>query len=374
MVDPEREWSLRRRILDGWLLSVLLLFVAALPAGTPTAEKVPQTRAEVEALIEAQGARPPDWWYSVEWTIPKTLDMNWPLKAPGSWNNQVNVGQYIWDVVNPNPEKWKGGIRLVHFLLTEHLQDEEKKARSMASLGVMYHNFMQDWPRAAFWWKRSMRFGRPVNQAMVANCYWQMGCEEVAREILLDIGADRTRSGEVIKLWADMGQLDRARKLAEDKTHAGMPHIGYWAAGNACRQAGRYQDALDYYHKTVKAVLPARRNEDFSRAQNQAKEALDAILLFEMLTSGSLKDGIYRSNSTAFNGPLQVETQISAGRIESVCVTEHREKQFYLSLEKTPAAIVEKQSLKGIDAVTGATITSHAIFNATAKALSEALP
>jgi len=85
-------------------------------------------------------------------------------------------------------------------------------------------------------------------------------------------------------------------------------------------------------------------------------------------------DWWYDGNSTAFNGPMRVETKIAASRIVSVRVTKHREKQFYLSLEKTPAAIVEKQSLKGIDAVTGATITSQAILNATAQALAEALP
>jgi uncharacterized protein with FMN-binding domain len=338
------------------------------------AGRVERTRVEVEALMDAKGSKPPDWWYDAKLTYPETLDMNWPLKVEGDWNNQVNVGQYLWDVINPNPGKWQDGIRLVHYLLMRHVSHEQKKARSMEALGRMFHNFNQDWPRAAFWWKLSERFGRPVNQPMLANCYWQMGCEEMARERLLEIGADTTRSGEVIKLWADMGQIDRALKLARVKADAGMPHIAYWAAGNACRQAGQYPDALDYYHKAVKAPLPARKNNDFVRAQAQAKEALDAILLFEMQAVVPLKDGVYGGNSTAFNGPMCVEAKIADGRIVSVRVTEHREKQFYLSLEKTPAAIVERQSLKGIDAVTGATITSQALLNATARALAEALP
>ena len=40
---------------------------------------------------------------------------------------------------------------------------------------------------------------------------------------------------------------------------------------------------------------------------------------------------------------------------------------------ETPAQIVEKQVVRGVDAVTGATITSEAIINATAKALSVAM-
>jgi len=38
----------------------------------------------------------------------------------------------------------------------------------------------------------------------------------------------------------------------------------------------------------------------------------------------------------------------------------------------TPKKIIDKQAVKGIDATSGATITSEAIINATAKALSAA--
>jgi uncharacterized protein with FMN-binding domain len=55
--------------------------------------------------------------------------------------------------------------------------------------------------------------------------------------------------------------------------------------------------------------------------------------------------------------------------MESVRVTSHREKQFYSSLTDTPQKILKKQSVKGVDATSGATITSEAIINATAKAI-----
>ena len=85
---------------------------------------------------------------------------------------------------------------------------------------------------------------------------------------------DYTRNGEVIKLWADMGHLDKALNLAEQKARSGMPHIAYLAAGNACRQAGKYTEAQAYYRKTVAARLPAKKNNDYSRAVEQAKENL----------------------------------------------------------------------------------------------------
>ena len=62
---------------------------------------------------------------------------------------------------------------------------------------------------------------------------------------------------------------------------------------------------------------------------------------------------------------------VRAGKLESVKVVRHREKQFYAALTDTPRKIIAKQSVRGIDATTNATITSEAIINATAKALGE---
>ena len=55
--------------------------------------------------------------------------------------------------------------------------------------------------------------------------------------------------------------------------------------------------------------------------------------------------------------------------ISDVKVTKHKEKQFYSSIELTTAQIIEKQGVRGVDTTSGATVTSEAIINATAKAL-----
>jgi uncharacterized protein with FMN-binding domain len=340
--------------------------------GQEESGRVTRTPEDVEALIKKVGSSSPDWWDSTELNYPKTLDLDWPMKAPGKWNNQRNVGQYIWDVVNPNPKRWKEGIKLVNHLMVRHKDDRAKVARAMQSLGTMFHNFMQDWPRAVFWWRMSAKYGGRINPLRLANCYWQMGCAQMARDTLLGIGADYTRNGELIKLWADMGQIDRALQLAEQKARNGMPHIAYLAAGNACRQAGKYSDAQAYYGKTIAAKLPAKKNNDFSRAVEQARENIETMQLFEMLDLAQIPDGSFHGDSTAFNGPMRVEVRVTSSRIESVRVIQHREKQFYSALEQTPLQIVEKQTVQGIDAVTGATITSEAIITATARALASA--
>ena len=315
--------------------------LASFAQGIASAQQVPagatRTPAEVEALIKKVGAEAPDWWEATPLKYPDTLDLDWPIDAPGDWNNQRNVGQYIWDVINPNPGRWKEGIKLVHHLMLRNQADKTKLGRSMECLGTMFHNFTQDWPRAVFWWRMSARYGQPHDPAMLANCYWQMGCEEMARDVLQRLATDYTRNGAVIKLWADMGELDMALSLAEQKARGGNPNIAYLAAGNACRQAGRMTEALAYYRKAANAKPAAEDNDDHKRARKQAAENIAVIRTFEMLDLARTADGRYTATSTAFNGPLSVEVQVTAGRIAAVRVTQHQEKQFYSALDRDAA-------------------------------------
>ena len=63
---------------------------------------------------------------------------------------------------------------------------------------------------------------------------------------------------------------------------------------------------------------------------------------------------------------------VAGGRIAAVQVTRHTEKQYYSSITDTCAQIIKKQGAKGVDATSGATITSEAILNASIKALGKA--
>ncbi len=96
---------------------------------------------------------------------------------------------------------------------------------------------------------------------------------------------------------------------------------------------------------------------------------MDKIKMFEALDVSRIADGIYSGKSLSFIGELTVSVTVESGRMISVEVTKHRDKQYYSALTDTPRRIIEKQGLKGVDATTGATITSQAIIYATAKAL-----
>jgi uncharacterized protein with FMN-binding domain len=352
------------------VLLVIGLTPCARGAQSPsTGAPVTRSRAEIESLIEKVGRQAPDWWDSTPLTYPPTLDLNWPMRAEGPWDARKNVGQYIWDVINPNPGRWKEGIKLVNYLMIRHKDDPEKLARATGTLGRMYHDLMEDWARAVFWWRLCERRGGYVDPVGLAHCYWKLGSKEMAVEVLTEVGPDDTRHGAVIKLWADMGEFDKALTLARQRAADGMPTSAYLTAGDTCRLAGRYEEALAWYQKVLTVKEDLGREGDIKKDRERAHASIQAIRLFDTLEVAEVADGVYTADSMAYAGPLHVEVTVRSGRIESVRVTRHGEKQFYSALTDTTNQIVRKQSVKGVDAVTGATMTSEAIINATAKAL-----
>jgi uncharacterized protein with FMN-binding domain len=138
------------------------------------------------------------------------------------------------------------------------------------------------------------------------------------------------------------------------------------------RQAGQFDRAIVFYNKVLSDS--SFRNEDYAkRFKARAQESIEAIELFERADVSSIADGTYSGHSTGYNGRLDVAVSVSGGRIESVKVTEHKEKQFYSAMTDTEASILSLQTVRGVDGTSGATITSRAIVNATAKALAGAV-
>ena len=154
---------------------------------------------------------------------------------------------------------------------------------------------------------------------------------------------------------------------------SGWPHLAYLYAGDACRFQGQYPQAVQYYQKVLTVPASGRAAKLIQRCHQRARDNVEGIRIFDALDLGRIPDGTYQGTSGAYVGPLQVKVVVAGGRIQSVEVTSHKEKQFYSALTDTPRQIVEKQGVKGVDAVTGATITSEAIVNAAARALGSAM-
>jgi len=354
--------------------AISILMVAVVPSGiaaappaqpNPPTQAVTRTRAQVEALIAEAGRTPPSWWDSVQLNYPPTLDLSW--KKTDKWDNQRNVGQYVWDIVDPNPGRWKEGVKLVHHVLSVNKDNPEGINQAIQSLSHMYAHLLEDYPRAAFW---ALKDGR--DPILLADCYWKMGCKVMATEILARINGDPTRNCSIVKLWSDMGELDRALRLAQQEADRGRPVVAYLAAADVCRKAGRYPQALAYYEKAVANDTNPRATDAKMNTQ-RALGGIEAIKVFDSLDLSRIGDGEYKGSSYAFTGPLEVTVTVKSGRIEAVRVSKHTEKQFYSSITDTTGQIILKQSLKGVDATSGATVTSEAIIQATGKALASGM-
>ena len=329
-----------------------------------------RTKAEIDAFIDEQGRTPPDWFETTPLDYPQSLDLSFPKKAPEGWNNQKNIGQYVWDVINPNQSNWREGVRLMHHLLTLHKDDEEKRTRAMTELGRMYFTLHEDYPRAAFWWRKAgvdKHDNFPGCTIHLAECYHRLGNKQMALELLKKAAPTFGN----IKLYAELGDLPTALKLADSYARGGSPHMAYLTAGDACRAAAKFPQAVTYYEKVIAAPLPANKG----RAEGTIKRAqasLEAVQLFELAGSSKVPDGSYEAESLGYEAMVRTQVVVRSGKIEGVKVTQHREKQYYSSLSDTTAKIISKNGVKGVDATSGATITSEAIINATAKALSAA--
>ena len=147
-------------------------------AGT---ESVTRSKSEIQELIQSQGMTPPEWYDTTPLNYPPTLDLSWPDPAPKPWNSSKNVGQYIWDRINPNPGKWQEGVKLMHHIMAEHQDDRRIVRKAMRTLGTMYHNLHEDYARAAFWYERAGIAQDPSNEpnagVKLANSYFQLGSQ-----------------------------------------------------------------------------------------------------------------------------------------------------------------------------------------------------
>lgn len=335
-------------------------------AQTAASGTTARTRSETLALIADAGGKPPKWWDTVPLDYPKSLDLSWAKPPPGSgWTPSRNMGQYLWSVINENPGRWKKGAKLMHHVAKVNERSPDVERQAWNALGHIHADLLEDYARGAYWWQKG---GGPL--IGLANCYWQLGCKPLAVETLNKVTVDGDRYGAAIRLWADMGEGDKALELAERSARAGNPAAAYLAAGNVCRTQGRFKQAVAYFEKVL-AVRPAGRR-DWKWQKGLARSAINAIKSFELLDLTRVPDGTHAGTALAFAGDLTVAVTLSAGRITGVRVTKHKDKQYYSAISDTTRQIVEKQSLRDIDGTTGATVTSDAIVNACAKALVEA--
>ena len=96
-----------------------------------------------------------------------------------------------------------------------------------------------------------------------------------------------------------------------------------------------------------------------AKADEKAADTKDAA-------AATLKDGEYKASSKGIGGDVPVTVTIKDGKIAKVEVGENSETEGIGSkaIEQLPDAIVKANGTEGVDAVSGASVTSKAIFTA----------
>lgn len=108
------------------------------------------------------------------------------------------------------------------------------------------------------------------------------------------------------------------------------------------------------------------------RGYHKGEASLDSIESVD-ISNENYVDGVYTGCADGYAKNLNVQVEISGGKISDVQVTSHNETPgFYeKAFESVPAAIIEKQSTD-VDTASGATYSSVGIINAVNDALSDA--
>ena len=107
--------------------------------------------------------------------------------------------------------------------------------------------------------------------------------------------------------------------------------------------------------------------------QAYAAETADKAAATETVAA-AYTDGDYTAEGKGIGGKVPVTVTVKDGKIAEVTVGDNSETQGIGSkaIEQLPAKIVEANGLEGVDAVSGATVTSKAIFSAVEEALEQA--
>ena len=149
-----------------------------------------------------------------------------------------------------------------------------------------------------------------------------------------------------------------------------------------------WNDGPFNFHSMPDGVKAVHENfvEDFSCQTCHAEKSVAACaschagvftrenLPWGWIASDGNTDGFYTAEGKGIGGKVPVTVAIENGRITAVEVGDNSETQGIgtKAIEKLPEAIVAANGTEGVDAVSGATVTSKAIFTAVDEALAQA--
>jgi uncharacterized protein with FMN-binding domain len=323
-----------------------------------------RSKAEVEMLIKKAGATRPEWWDSVNLSPPATLPMNWATRGKGT---NANLSAYVHQKkVRGSANDWKHVVKILHKTLDVNKGKQSEELRSWSELGFFYGILLEDPARGAY----CFRQGGSLFPEL-ATCYQKLGNESMAKAQIAKVkpSSQMYFNSRIANVWAAVGDLQGALAFAKTFTRFGRADLVNLAMGNIYRAKGKYKEAQTYYQKG----LDANPKRDGLRPSDRLKDGLEAVKALQKGDLSRIADGTHTGTSTGWSGNVVVEITIKAGKITAAKVTECRDTWPTNTRTYLPKRIVEQQGITGLDAVSGATVTSDAIINAAGKALGNAI-
>ncbi|MFH0911090.1 MAG: tetratricopeptide repeat protein [Planctomycetota bacterium] len=330
----------------------------------------PPAREEIERRIREAGRTKPEWWDKVALVYPKTLDLSWSAPERG-WDERKDLEPYLLGVVRRYPENWKAGIKLLYRVLEVNKANPAVSQKAWQNLGILYA-YLEDWPRAAYGFLKSS------NSALdLAHSFWALGSRDLAEETLQFI---RPRTAHDIQravvLWTEIERPEKGLALAQDLIQGDDVVLGHYMTGYVHRRGGEFEKALSCFEEalSLQEQTPAyRKNDPGALAEHRRiRDGVEAMRTLAGAGLAKLHDGTYRAAALGFDDLVEVRLTVEGGRIRSVEAAGRSESLASHSLTVVPREIVREQGIRGVDAVTGATVTAEAVIHAAAQAIAQA--
>ncbi len=148
---------------------------------------------------------------------------------------------------------------------------------------------------------------------------------------------------------------------------------GRMATADILRRKGDLANAKESYEKAREiyrtgAATGGAPMQRFAAVMQEMSAFCDGLADFD---AAKLKPGTYQGRGSGYSGPITVSVTVADGRITEVKIVQAAESVPFNALADVPRWIVESNT-PSVDAVTGATLSSHGVMAAAGDALRKA--
>lgn len=282
------------------------------------------------------------------------------LKIPPAWLDDIPVN---WDVNRP----WKEGRLEVRRLLA--LKGEN--LRKAIKITWLYYK------------KNDIGDGHELPMYLFLGQEYAWAVVEYEKYVEKNRGRGGTHAYSALaSLYMHFGEYDKARATLEAAMNdlpkdpwriSNMANV-HSHLGDYYREIGNIEKAREHYQQAIKLYPTSNQpwgRHLLKRQADRVQAQLD-LLTMQSLANVRLKDGVYKGASLGYNQEKDVVVTLTVrnGKMAKIDV-DHDEKIDLDAAVIVPRRIIEQQGLQ-VDAITGATITSQAIIDATLQAVRKA--